>query len=55
MFARLAMGRILEAFVVGYSVDDQTPIVELFTVDENNMVSFVFPTKFIEEGEFLVC
>ncbi|VDD93533.1 unnamed protein product [Enterobius vermicularis] len=31
MFIRLAMGRLLEAFVVGYSVEDQTPIVELFT------------------------
>lgn len=38
-FQALAMGRLVEAFVVGYNVDDLTPVVELFTTDENNMAS----------------
>ncbi|KHN79002.1 KH domain-containing protein C56G2.1 [Toxocara canis] len=36
-FQVLAMGRVIEAFVVGYNVDDSTPVVELFTTDESNM------------------
>uniref|UniRef100_A0A915AVT1 Tudor domain-containing protein n=1 Tax=Parascaris univalens TaxID=6257 RepID=A0A915AVT1_PARUN len=36
-FQALVMGRLVEAFVVGYNVDDLTPVVELFTTDENNM------------------
>lgn len=52
MFIRLAMGRLLEAFVVGYSVEDQTPIVELFTVDENNMVIFLY---FIARKSIDIC
>lgn len=38
-FQALAMGRLVEAFVVGYNVDDLTPVIELFTTDENNMAS----------------
>ncbi|VDM27122.1 unnamed protein product [Toxocara canis] len=37
IFEALTTGRVVDAFVVGYDVDDMTPVVELFCSSENDM------------------
>ncbi|VDN23179.1 unnamed protein product [Gongylonema pulchrum] len=39
LFSSLIGERNLECYVVGYSIDDSKPVVELFATDDNNRVS----------------
>ncbi|MFH4976593.1 hypothetical protein AB6A40_003302 [Gnathostoma spinigerum] len=38
MFQSLTVDRVVEAFVVGYNIEDETPVVELFVENDNKTI-----------------
>lgn len=49
-FQKLCMGKVINATVVGFNVNDKVPMVELTVLDEENKVSAWFWFAFLDRN-----